>query len=152
MQQKLVPDLFKILVNSLKQPLHARHYFKSKVIWKRIIKKPWTREPHFFFWTQSLSIEKIIKNKSGLELVTSLYSGYKTSFFISYVLTDQVWWCNIKCFLSYSKNYICKFMQTNLRDHKLFHFHLPFWIWKVWKGREKITEIWISWERKKLFR
>ena len=31
-QQKLVPDLFKVLVNSLKHPLHARHYFKSKVI------------------------------------------------------------------------------------------------------------------------
>ena len=56
--------------------------------------------------------------------------------FISYVLSDQVWWCNIKQFLSYSKNYSCKFMQVNLWHHKLFHFHLPFWIWKVWKGRE----------------
>ena len=33
----------------------------------------------FFFWTQSLSIDKIIKNKRGLKLVTSRYSGYKTS-------------------------------------------------------------------------
>ena len=32
---------------------------------------------------------------------------------ISYALSDQVWWCNIKWFLSYSKNYICKFMQDN---------------------------------------
>ena len=39
-QQKLVPDLFKILVNNPKQPLHARNYFKSKIFWKRIIKKP----------------------------------------------------------------------------------------------------------------
>ena len=70
--------------------------------------------------------------------------------FISYVLSDQVWWCNIKRFLSYSKNYICKFMQANLW-HKLFHFHLPFWIWTVWKGREKITKNWISRERKELF-
>ena len=23
--------------------------------------------------------------------------------------------------------------------HKLFHFHLLFWIWKVWKGSGKIT-------------
>ena len=30
---------------------------------------------------------------------------------------------NIKQFLSYFKNYICKFMQANLQ-HKLFHFHL----------------------------
>ena len=39
--------------------------------------------------------------------------------------------------MSYSKNYICKFMQTN-SWHKLFHFHLSLWIWKVWKGRKKI--------------
>ena len=58
------------------------------------------------------------------------------SSFISYVLSDQIWWCNIKRFLSYSKNYICKFMQANLWHHKLFHFHLPFWIWKVWKGKK----------------
>ena len=25
-----------------------------------------------------------------------------------------------------------------------------FWIWKVWKGREKITKIWRSWERKEI--
>ena len=37
---KLVPDLFIILVNNPKQPFHARNYFKSKIFWKRIIKKP----------------------------------------------------------------------------------------------------------------
>ena len=46
-----------------------------------------------------------------------------------------------------SKNYICKFMQTNLWHRKILHFHLPFWIWK---GREKITKIWISQEWKEL--
>ena len=30
MQLKLVPDLFAILVNNPKQPLHARHYQKQK--------------------------------------------------------------------------------------------------------------------------
>ena len=25
--------------------------------------------------------------------------------------------------------------------HKLFHFHLSFWIWKRWKGTEKTTKI-----------
>ena len=30
-QLKLVPDLFIILVNNPKQPLHARNYFKSKI-------------------------------------------------------------------------------------------------------------------------
>ena len=53
--------------------------------------------------------------------------------------------------MSYSKNYICKFMQVNSWHHKLFHFYLSFWIWKVWKGSEKITKIWISWERKEHF-
>ena len=39
-QQKLVPDVFIILVNNPKQPFHARNYFKSKTFWKRTIKKP----------------------------------------------------------------------------------------------------------------
>ena len=30
-QQKLVPDLFIILVNNPKQPWHAKNYFKSKI-------------------------------------------------------------------------------------------------------------------------
>ena len=49
------------------------------------------------------------------------------------------------------KFYICKFIQANSWHHKLFHFHLSFCIWKVWKGREKITKVWISWEWKELF-
>ena len=68
------------------------------------------------------------------------------------ILSDKVWWCNVKKFLSYSKNYICKFMQVNSCHHKLFHFHLSFWIWKVWKRREKNTKMWKSRERKELFR
>ena len=78
------------------------------------------------------------ENKRGLELLTSRSSGYQTSSkksFISYVLSDQVWWCNIKRFLSCSKNYICKFVQVN-SWHKSFHFHLSFWIWKKWKGEK----------------
>ena len=55
------------------------------------------------------------------------------------MLSDQVWWCNVKQFLSYSRNYICKFMQVSWWYHKLFHVHLPFWIWNLWKG-EKITK------------
>ena len=39
-------------------------------------------------------------------------------------------------------------MQANLWHHKLFHFHLPFWIWKAWKRREKITILWISRQKK----
>ena len=42
--------------------------------------------------------------------------------------------------MGYSKYYICKFMQVILWHHKLFHFHLSFWIWKVGKGREKLQK------------
>ena len=77
--------------------------------------------------------------------------------FIS-VLSDHVWWCNIKPFLSYSKirwHLLTKLddiwnYDANSRHHKIFHFHLPFWIWKVWKEREKTTKIWISQDRKEL--
>ena len=95
-----------ILLNNLKQPLHARNSFKNKIFWKGIM---------------------------------------------CYISSDQVWWCNVKQFLSYSKHYICKFMQVNSWHHKLFHFHLSLWIWNMWKGREKNTKIWTSWDQKELF-
>ena len=45
-----------------------------------------------------------------------------------------------KRLLSYFKNCISKFMQANSSHHKLFHFNFPFFIWKVWKGREKLQK------------
>ena len=42
------------------------------------------------------------------------------------LIYDHIWWCNIEWFLSYFKNFICKFMQLNLWHHNLFHFHLSF--------------------------
>ena len=96
-----------------------------------------------------------IKNKRGLELVTDAFHVTKQLqkySFICYILSYQVWWCNVKQFLSYSKNYTCKFMQVNWWHRILFHFHLSFWIWKVWKGKGKINKKWISWERKDLLR
>ena len=54
---------------------------------------------------------KFMKNKRGLELVTSCSSGHKRSskkfLYISDVLPDQIWCCNIKQFLIYSKSCIC---------------------------------------------
>ena len=91
-------------------------------------------------------MDKLIKNWRSLELVTSCSLGHETSsqkfLYSLYIiwLSDQVWRCNVKQFLSYSKNYICKFMQVSSWHHKLFHFHLSFWIWKVWKGREKLQK------------
>ena len=55
-------------------------------------------------------MDKIMKNKRGLEMMTSRSSGYKQAeknSFISYVLPDQVWLYSIKQFLGYSKNFIC---------------------------------------------
>ena len=78
-KEKLVLDIFIILVNNPKQPFHARNSFKSKIFLKTIIKKPLKRKLYFFFRTQFLSTDKIIKNKRGLELVPSCYSGYETS-------------------------------------------------------------------------
>ena len=39
MQQKLVPDLFIILVNNPKQPLHAKNYYESKRGLSKSLKK-----------------------------------------------------------------------------------------------------------------
>ena len=74
--QILVPDLFLILVNNPKQLLHAINSFKNKMFWKNVIKKPYFC---LFFRIQSLFMSKIMKNKRGLELVTSRASGYKIS-------------------------------------------------------------------------
>ena len=38
--EKVVLDFFLILINIRKKLLHARHYFKNKIFWKRITKKP----------------------------------------------------------------------------------------------------------------
>ena len=59
---------------------------------------------------------------------------------ISYVLSQQVWWCNVKQFLNYFKNSICKFMQANLLHHKLFHFNLPFESGKCGKQGRKLQK------------
>ena len=45
---------------------------------------------------------------------------------------------NIKWFSSYFKNFTFKFMQLSSWHHKLFHFHLPFWIGKFGKEEEKL--------------
>ena len=69
--QKLIPDSFLILV---KQPLHSRNYFENilKEDYKKAIKK-------FKFIKVSFLMDKIMENKTDLELVNSRSSGYKTS-------------------------------------------------------------------------
>ena len=43
-------------------------------------------------------------------------------------------------FLSYSRNYICKFMQANLWHHKLFHSICPFESGKCGKEGKKLQK------------
>ena len=66
--QKLVPDPFLILVNNPTQSLQARNSFENK---EEDYQKALKSELYFFFWTQSLLMDKVIKNKRDLELVTS---------------------------------------------------------------------------------
>ena len=112
----------------------------------------------FFHSNPVLFVDNVVKNKRGLELVTSVSSGHETSLKKFLKSLHFIWrcvkkfWCNVKKFLSYSKNYICKFMHAKSWHHKLFHFHFSFWIWEVWRGREKITKNWIFREWKELFR
>ena len=111
------------------------------------------KKVYFCFQTLSLLMDKIIKNKRGLELGPVALQATKQvqkNSFISYVLSDQVWWCNIKWFFSYSKNYICQFMQANSWHHELFLFICPFESLKFGKERKKkhknlnISRTWIS--------
>ena len=76
MHQNLVQDPFLILVNNPEQPLHARNFSKRKDILKenyqKVLKKlTFLFKPSLFSWTRLY--------KRGLELVTSLASGYKRS-------------------------------------------------------------------------
>ena len=130
--------LFKIryfergLSKSLKK-IYFIFSFKSSLLqWTKLSKTKgvWSQ------WTVTLQVTKQVQKYS----------------FICYILSDQVWWCDLKQFLRHSKNYISNFMQANWWHYKLFHSHLSFWIWELWKGREKITKILMSWERKELFR
>ena len=62
MHENLVPGPFLVLANSLKQAVHARNSFESKI---RYFEKGLSKD--FILFTN-----KIMKNKRGLELVTSL--------------------------------------------------------------------------------
>ena len=73
-------------------------------------------------------MDKITKKGPGTsnQLLFRLWNKFrKIPLLVQHIIWPSL--INIKWFLSYSKNYICI----------LFHFHLSFWIWKVWKGREK---------------
>ena len=98
-----------------------------------------------------LSKTKMVGNSSTNPL--QVMKQLQKNSFIHYILSDQVWWCNVKQFLSYSKNYICKFMQS-IHDIKNYSTSTcPFESGKCGKERKIwIWIIWISWEQEELFR
>ena len=57
------------------------------------------------------------------------------------ILSGQIWWCDIKQFLSYSKNYTCKSMQANSWHHKLFCFHYSSELGKCGREEEKLQKL-----------
>ena len=160
MHQKLAPDPFLILLNNPKQQLHGRNSFLNKIY---ILKEDYQtalKELTLFFLSNLAPFNRQSYQKqkgSGIsdQSLFRLQNKFKNiSLFVIYYLTkfDVYRFLMTKQFLIYSKIYISKFMQVHPWHHKLFHLHLSFWIWKVWKGREKIIKIWISRERKELFR
>ena len=118
--------------------MHAWNYFKNKIFWKRMIKKliliflsnlvPFNGQSYQKQKGPETSDHSLFRLQNKFRKIPLLV-----------MLSDQVWWHIIKWFLSYSKNCICKFMQDK-SWHKLFQFHLSFWVWKVWKEREKIQK------------
>ena len=71
MHQKLVPDPFLFLLNNLKQPCMQVILLTVRCFERGLFKSLEKASFIFFMGTQSFLIVKIMKNKSGLELVTS---------------------------------------------------------------------------------
>ena len=100
-------------------------------------------------------MDKVIKIKKGLELVTSCSLGYKTStekfLYLLCIMWQSLMMYYEAVFELLQKLHL-EIYGSQFMTHKLFHFHLSFWIWKLWKRREKMTKHGISRERKELFR
>ena len=156
MYQKLALDPFLVLLNNPKQPLHSRNSFKKWDILKKDHQKA-CKKLSLFSLSNSVpfngqSYQKQKGSGTSAQLLSRLWNKFrKIPLFVVYILSDKVWWCNIKQFLSCSQNYFCRFMQVSSWLHKLFHFLLSFWIRKVWKGRGKNKKNWIISRTKRAF-
>ena len=88
MHQSDAQDLFLIMVNSPQQPMHVTNSFENKILEKTFKNLTWFFPLH----SQSLFMDLIMKNKTGLKLVTWVSLGYKTclenSFLVIYHLGD----------------------------------------------------------------
>ena len=138
---------FFILVNNPKQPLHARNSFETRYF-ERGLSKTLKKVNFIFsskpspFWCTKLSKTKGAWNWWPIALQVT--KKVQKNSFISYILSDQVYWCNIRQLLSYFKNYIYKSLIIPLRFALLYLESVE----RKWK----ITKNWISQEWTELFR
>ena len=132
--QKLAPDPFLICQTTQNRPCMQKILLKIRNFERLLSKSLKKVNFNFFFWIQSPLMGKVIKNNRGLELFTSRSSGYETRskkfLYLLYYLTkfDDAMWSS---FWVIAKIVFAVFMQINSWHHKLFHFHLSFWIWKL---------------------
>ena len=68
---KAYPRPLLILVNNPKQPSHARNFSKYKNILKKGYQKVFKNLTLFFLLNPNILMDKVIKSKRGLELVTN---------------------------------------------------------------------------------
>ena len=156
MLQTLVPDPFLNWVNNPKQPLDVRNSFKNKIFWKKIIKNPLKDLPLFFLSNPLPFNDKIVmKNKRGLELLTSRTSGYKTSS----EKFRYLWCITWPSLMTQHKVVFELFQKLHLLIYAsqfmtLWIFPLSFVLLnlKSVERKGKNTKIWISREQKELFR
>ena len=92
-------------------------------------------QPDFFLW-------KFLKNKIGLKLVASPFSGCQicSKVFFNGLSPDNFWYFNWKKFLSYSKKQ--SFYASHFMMQQSFNFKLLLWIWKLGAVSRKINKIW----------
>ena len=153
MLQKLVPDSFFILVNNSKQPLHAINSCKTKYFEAGLSKT--FKNINFIFSSNPVSLnDKVIKNKSpgtsGLSLFRLRKKFTKISLFVIYHLTkfDGVIQSSFWIIPNITLTNLCKPIHDIINYST---FICPFVSGK-WKGSEKFSKIWVSRERKELFR
>ena len=74
---KLVPEPVLFLINTSKQPLYSRNYFKDKKYFERRLSKSLKKSKLYFFLLNPdpFKKDKFMKNKIGRENVTSRSSG-----------------------------------------------------------------------------
>ena len=151
MHQKLDPDPFYFLIQP-KLPLHARNSCKNKIFWKGIIKKL-----TLFFLSNPVPFNgQSYKKQKRLETSDQFLFSWKNKFkkFFLLVIYYQTKFDGV---IQSGSWVIPKLTPANLCKpiHDIINYSTsicPFESGKCGKEGKKITKMWISWERKELFR